>query len=140
MSSGPSQPPFVDMIRSNRMISDLPFNYTSDPDINDESLVSDQLSNPNSTSQVNGTSGAPLYDATDVVPSSNGTDDPFGPDNVTDPAYYQGPTWCFLESQSWTGVEVEPDCDTDPTNVFCTDADSMTRMVRSNQFLCSVAV
>jgi hypothetical protein len=110
------------------MISNLPLNYTSGPTVNDASLVDADLDNANSTTQTNATTGEPLYDPNDVAPSSNGTDLPYGLDNITDPAYFQGPTWCFLESQDWTGVEVEPDC-SDASNVFCADPDSMNRMV-----------
>jgi hypothetical protein len=106
----------------------LPLNYTSDSTVNDASLVDGDLDNANSTTQTNATTGEPLYDPNDVAPSSDGTDLPYGPENITDPAYYQGSTWCFLESQNWTGVEVEPDC-SDTSNVFCTDPDSMNRMV-----------
>ncbi|KFY96630.1 hypothetical protein V500_02364 [Pseudogymnoascus sp. VKM F-4518 (FW-2643)] len=116
----------------------LPFNYTSDSAVNDASLVNADLDNANSTSQTNATTGEPLYDSNDVAPSSDGTDMPYGLDNITDPAYYQGPTWCFLESQSWTGVEVEPDC-SDASNVFCTDPGSMNRMANLyyDTILCS---
>ncbi|TGJ83729.1 hypothetical protein E0Z10_g5023 [Xylaria hypoxylon] len=108
---------------------DLPLVYTSDPLANEAALVQDDLSNPNSTSQTNATTGEPLYDPHVVAPPSNGEDNPYGPDNITDPAYYQEPTWCFLESQSWTGVDVEPpNCASDPTNTFCTDPSSMNRM------------
>ncbi|KAI2464655.1 hypothetical protein F4781DRAFT_436189 [Annulohypoxylon bovei var. microspora] len=106
----------------------LPFNYTSDPTANDASLVDDDLGNDNSTAQTDPTSGNPLFDPNDVAPSDDGTDLPYGPDNITDPDYSQEPTWCFLESQNWTGVDVDLDCDSDPTSVFCTDPDSMNRM------------
>lgn len=111
------------------MPSNLPLNYTSDPTANDASLVDSDLDDANSTAQTDPESGVPLYDPTDVASDSDGTDLPYGTDNITDPSYYQGPTWCFLESQNWTGAEVEPDCVSDPTNVFCTDSTSMNRMV-----------
>lgn len=109
--------------------SDLPLIYTSDPAVNDASLVDDDIDNPNPTTQTDPESDVPLYDPDDVAPSIDGNDLPDGTDNITDPSYYQEPTWCFLESQNWTGVEVEPDCVSDPSNVFCTDSASMERMV-----------
>ncbi|KAI1109681.1 hypothetical protein F5Y14DRAFT_444510 [Nemania sp. NC0429] len=110
--------------------NDLPFTYTSDPLANEAALLNDDLDNPNSTAQTNATTGEPLFDPIDVAPSDDGDDDPYGPDNITDPSFYQNPTWCFLESQNWVGVDVEPaDCTSDPSNIFCTDPSSMNRMV-----------
>ncbi|KAL5315967.1 hypothetical protein ACEPPN_016841 [Leptodophora sp. 'Broadleaf-Isolate-01'] len=108
--------------------NDLPINYTSNSTINDQSLTNDFLGDSNTTVQRNSTTGDPLFDPNDVAPSSNDTVTTVL--NITDPAYYvPGPTWCYLKSQDWVGVDVdEPDCVANPSNPFCTDASAMTRM------------
>ncbi|KAI1501195.1 hypothetical protein F5X99DRAFT_211338 [Biscogniauxia marginata] len=97
----------------------FPLNYTSDPTVNDASLADGDLGNANSTTQTNATTGEPLFDPKDVGTFSDEIDLHYGPGNITDPAYYQGLTWCFLESQNWSGVEVEPDCVSNPSNFLC---------------------
>ncbi|KAI0888396.1 uncharacterized protein GGS22DRAFT_155744 [Annulohypoxylon maeteangense] len=107
----------------------LQLNYTGDPTANEDSLVGDDFNNPNSTTQTNSTTGEAIFDPNDAAPSSNGTDSPSGPDNISDPTVTQSETiWCYYESQNWLGADVDLDCDTDPSSVFCTDPDSMNRM------------
>ncbi|KAH7360209.1 hypothetical protein BKA65DRAFT_576795 [Rhexocercosporidium sp. MPI-PUGE-AT-0058] len=119
---------FVEGITMACLKSDnLPMNYTSNSTLNDASIVDGDLANSGSLTQTNASTGVPLYDPNDVAPSSDGTDFPYGLDNITDPSYHQAPTWCFLESQNWTGVDVDPDC-SDASNVFCSDPDSVNRM------------
>ncbi|KAI1458827.1 hypothetical protein F4805DRAFT_114666 [Annulohypoxylon moriforme] len=104
-------------------------NYTGDPATNEASMFGDDFNNPNSTTQTNSTTGEAIFDPNDVAPSSNGTDSPWGPNNITDPAVTQAETiWCYLESQNWIGADVDLDCDADPSSIFCTDPDSMNRM------------
>lgn len=109
--------------------SDLPLNYTSNPDTNDESSVDDDLGNSNSTTPIDPATGDPIFDPHDIAPSTDGSDDPSG---GTDPDYLaraQNQNWCFLMSQNIVGVDPSPDCATDPTNIYCTDPDSMNRLV-----------
>ncbi|KJY00260.1 LysM domain-containing protein [Zymoseptoria brevis] len=55
---------------------------------------------------------------------------------VLDPEMAQ---WCFIVSQNLVGVEAEPDCLRNPDNIFCTDPESMTRLVNlyPNSILCA---
>lgn len=112
-------------------MSDLSLNFTSNADTNDESSVDGDLGNPNSTTPIDPATGDPIFDPHDVAPSTDGTDDP---SSGSDPAYlsrYQDRDWCFLMSQNIVGVDPEPDCTADPSNVYCTDPDSMNRLVRA---------
>ncbi|KAI1827702.1 hypothetical protein F4861DRAFT_535908 [Xylaria intraflava] len=72
----------------------------------------------------------PLPTTTDI-PSPNVT---VTLDNSTVNASY-----CFLESQNWVGQDPDPDCAADPTNIFCTDPDSQTRIANlyNDTILCS---
>jgi hypothetical protein len=111
--------------------SDLPLNFTSNADTNDESSVDGDLGNPNSTTLIDPATGDPIFDPHDVAPSTDGTDDPSGGSDPTYLSRYQDRDWCFLMSQNIVGVDPEPDCTADPSNVYCTDPDSMNRLVRA---------
>jgi hypothetical protein len=106
---------------------DLPFNFTSNPDTNEQSWVDDDIGNPNSTTPLDPFTGDPIFDPDDVPSQDNDTDD--DSEEATDSLPPPSTDYCFLKSQNWPGVDPNPDCDADPSNIFCTDPDSMDRLV-----------
>ena len=110
--------------------SDLPLNFTSNAEVNDQSSVDGDLGNANSTTPIDPATGDPVFDPYDVAPSTDGTDDPSGGSDPSYQARFQNRDWCFLTSQNIVGVDPEPDCAANPSNVYCTDPDSMSRLVR----------
>jgi hypothetical protein len=115
----------------NSKYSNLPLDWTSNPITNDESLVDDDLGNPNSTTPIDPLTGDIVLNPDDLPPPDTvpGVDDPYGPNNITDVSIGQEPKWCFIESQNWPGIDPEPDCNNNPNSTFCTDPDSMNRLV-----------
>ncbi|KAI0467969.1 hypothetical protein F4859DRAFT_517504 [Xylaria cf. heliscus] len=89
---------------------------------------------PSSTS-----TGSPTSSSTSTLPSQTPTDIPSPNVTVTLNNSTGNFSYCWLESQNWVGQDPDPDCAADPTNVFCTNPDSQTRIANlyNDTILCS---